>query len=155
MRINPTQDPIECSQVKRQEDTEHADSWKRRDRDGSSNSTCSGKPVRGVNTRTAFHNKRISNHQYLTTVFQCLQQKLGITTGYSTFTVEAIKTNVLIWGSFMCSSMKAAIHLGPNYSAFIQYHAEIGFVSGQSKSTCLLRLRTVSGEDVTSCKSNY
>ena len=70
--------------------------------------------MREVNTKKDFHNMRISNHQYLTKVFQHLQKKLGITTGHSTFAIEAINTNVLIWGLFMSSSMKAAIHLGPN-----------------------------------------
>ena len=40
----------------------------------------------------------ISNHQYLTEVFQLSQKKLGITAGCSTFAMEAIKMNVLIWG---------------------------------------------------------
>ena len=34
----------------------------------------------------------------------------------STFSMEAYKTNVLIWGMLMTSSMKAAIHLGPNFN---------------------------------------
>ena len=29
--------------------------------------------------------------------------------------IEALKTNVLIWGFFMSTTMKAAIHLGPHY----------------------------------------
>ena len=33
----------------------------------------------------------------------------------ATFSMEAHETNVLIWGMFMTSSMKAAIHFGPNY----------------------------------------
>ena len=35
----------------------------------------------------------------------------------ATFSMQAYKTNVLIWGMFMSSSMKAAIHLGPTYFA--------------------------------------
>ena len=31
------------------------------------------------------------------------------------FSMEAYQTNVLVWRKFMTSSMKAAIHLGPNY----------------------------------------
>ena len=34
-----------------------------------------------------------------------------------TFSKDAYKTNELIWGMFMTSSMKAAIHLGPNYKS--------------------------------------
>ena len=60
-------------------------------------------------------------------VFQPLQKKLGITSGYSTFAMEATKTNVLIWGSFMSSSMKAAIHLGPNYTETLEVHTNTNF----------------------------
>ena len=34
---------------------------------------------------------------------------------YATFSMQAYKTNVLIWRMFMPSSMKAAIHLVPNH----------------------------------------
>ena len=77
--------------------TQHADSWKQGERDDSSKSTRSGKPVRAVNTKTDFQNMKITNPK----VFQHLQIKLGITTGYSTFAMEAIKANVFLWGSFM------------------------------------------------------
>ena len=60
-------------------------------------------------------NTEYTNHQYMTKIFHFLQKKLGVTAGYSTFSIEAYKTNVLMCGMFMTSSMKAAIHLGPNY----------------------------------------
>ena len=70
----------------------------------------------------------------MTKIFQFLLKKLGITTGYSTFSVEAKKTHV-IWSMLMSSSMKAVIHLGPNYLANfehelrgdlkVQYHSEV------------------------------
>ena len=37
-----------------------------------------GKPVRAVNTKTDFQNMEITNHQYMTKVFQHVQKKLGI-----------------------------------------------------------------------------
>ena len=43
-----------------------------------------------------------------------LQKKLGMYATNATFSMDAYKTNILIWGMFMTSSMKAAIHLGPN-----------------------------------------
>ena len=46
---NPSQDPIEHSQVRRQENTQNADSWKQEDRLESSSSTGTGKVVREVN----------------------------------------------------------------------------------------------------------
>ena len=60
---------------------------------------------------------KYTNHQYTTKVFHFLQKKFGFTAGYSTFALEALKTNVLISGMFMSSSIKAAVHLEPNYLA--------------------------------------
>ena len=40
---------------------------------------------------------KVTNHQDMSKVFQSLQKKLGITTGYSTFALEALKTNVWKW----------------------------------------------------------
>ena len=75
--------------------------------------TSTRKLVRTVTPRTEFQNMKYTNHQYMTKVFRFMQKKLGITAGYSTFALEALKTSVLIWGMFMSSSMKAASHLGP------------------------------------------
>ena len=73
--------------------------------------------VRAATPRTEFQNMKYTNHQYMTKIFHFLQKKLGITASYSTFLMEASKTNVLMWRMFMSSSMKAAFHLGPNYLA--------------------------------------
>ena len=77
VRTNPSQDPIEHSQVRRQENTQNADSWKQGDRDESSSSTNTRKLEREVNTKKEFQNMRISNLQYLTKVFQYFQKNLG------------------------------------------------------------------------------
>ena len=62
----------------------------------------------------------------MTKIFLFLQQK------YSTFALEALKTNVLIWRMFMSSSMKAAIHLGPNYLAKMEIYKNTNFEEIQS-----------------------
>ena len=36
-------------------------------------------------------NMRCTNHQYMTKIFQFLQKKLGMSAGYSTFSMEALK----------------------------------------------------------------
>ena len=46
--------------------------------------------------------------------------------------MEALKTNVLIWGMFMSSSMKAATHLGPNYLANLEVYKNTNFEEIQS-----------------------
>ena len=53
---NPSQDPIEYSQVTRQENTQRADFWRQGDRDESSSSSSARKLVRAVNTKTEFQN---------------------------------------------------------------------------------------------------
>ena len=60
-------------------------------------------------------NMEFMKHQYMSKIFQCLPKKLGMSATHATFSMEAYKTSVLIWGMFMTSSMKAAIHFGPNY----------------------------------------
>ena len=61
------------------------------------NSTSTRRLVRAATPRREFQNMRYTNHQYMTKIFQHLQRKLGITEGYSTFSMEALKTNALIW----------------------------------------------------------
>ena len=66
-------------------------------------------------TRMEFRDMKITYYQYLSKVFQFLQRKFGIKTGYATFGIEATKTNILIWVFFISSSLTAAIHLGLNH----------------------------------------
>ena len=56
-------------------------------------------------------------NQYMSKIFICLRKKLGMTATISTFTKEAHKTNVLMWGMFMTPSMEVVIHLGPNFKS--------------------------------------
>ena len=55
-------------------------------------------------------NMEYTNHRYMSKIFQ-----LGMSATNATFSMQAYKTNELMWRMFMTSSMKAAIHLGPNY----------------------------------------
>ena len=102
-----------------------------------------------------------------------------MTVGDSTFSMEALKTNVLKWRMFMPSSTEAAIHLGPNNLANLEVgafwrHSEceydwqcISFMDeisvfswssdpvDTSKSTCPLRFRSVFGKDEWKQSCNY
>ena len=60
-------------------------------------------------------NKMFSNYSYVENTFQCVQEKLWRTSKNATFSVKSYKNNVLAWRMFMTSSMKAAIHLGPDF----------------------------------------
>ena len=86
---------------------------KRFDQEESCNSTTTQRLVRAATPRTEFQNMKYTSHQHMTKIFHFLLKNLGITAGYPTFSVEALKTHVDM-GMFMSSSMKAAIHLGPN-----------------------------------------
>ena len=102
------------------------------DDEGQGDYTSTRRLVRAATPRREFQNMRYTNHQYMTKIFQNLQRKLGITEGYSTFSMEALKTNVLIWRKFMSSSMKAAIHLGRNNLANLEVHKNTNFEEIQS-----------------------
>ena len=54
-------------------------------------------------------------------------KKLGTTERSSKFGVDVTKTNVLIWRSSMSSSMKAAIHLGLNYTENLEVFKNTNF----------------------------
>ena len=57
---------------------------------------------------------QISDHRYLEKVFKNLRKKLNLAGDAPVIGIEASKTNVLIWGLFMSTTVEAAIHLGPN-----------------------------------------
>ena len=61
-----------------------------------------------------------------------LHKKLGTAEAYPTFSMAALKTDVLIWGMFMASSMRVAIHLGPNYLVNLKVHKTTNFDEIQS-----------------------
>ena len=129
--VRTTQRPeIERSLVRRQENAQISGS--RVTRRNLRTSTSTRRLVRAATPRTEFQNMKYTNHQYMTKVFRFVQKKLGITAGYSTFSMEALNTNVLIWGTFMCSSKKAAIHLRPNYLANLEVYKNTNFEEIQS-----------------------
>ena len=64
-RYGPSHDPNEFSKVRRQENTQHADSQRPGDRDESSGSAGTRKLVPAVSTKTEFQNMKITNHQCL------------------------------------------------------------------------------------------
>ena len=71
--VRTTQNPeVERSQVRRQENAQNSDSWKQCDQEEAST------------PRTEFQNMKYTNQQYTTKIFHFLQEKLGMTAGYST-----------------------------------------------------------------------
>ena len=77
-----------------------------------------GTPVRGIENQLArtkldFHNMQISIYQFVEKVFDNLQHRLNLSEDAEILTE---KTNVSIWGSFVSTTMKASVHLGPNYN---------------------------------------
>ena len=69
-----------------------------------------------------FHNMQISNNQCLENVFKHLKNKLEITENSPKIGIEALKTNVLMWWWSMSTTMKAAIHVGPNYTEILEVY---------------------------------
>ena len=58
---------------------------------------------------------KITDINYVSKIFQFLMKKLGVPEGQESFATEAYKNNIMMWGLFVSSTMKAAIHLGLNY----------------------------------------
>ena len=73
------------------------------------------KSVSATDVKTEFCNVEIADFNYVSRVFQFLTKKLGIPEGKELFATEASKTNIMMWGWFMSSTMKEAIHLGLNH----------------------------------------
>ena len=97
-RVQTTPNPeVERSQVRRQENVQSSDSWKQNNQEEASHSTGTRKLVHAATPRTEFQNMKFTNHQYMTTIFHFPQKKMGITEAYSTFSMEALKRNTLIW----------------------------------------------------------
>ena len=63
-------------------------------------------------TRLECRNVQISDQRYLEKVCKNLRQKLNLA---EEAPVLDLKTNVLIWGLLVSTTMKAAVHVGPNY----------------------------------------
>ena len=74
-----------------------------------------------------FCNVKIAGSQHMSKVFHNLQKKLRAAKELPKFTMEAYKTNVLVWGLFVSSSMKAAIHLGPSNTDNLEVHKNAKF----------------------------
>ena len=57
----------------------------------------------------------IADSNFLDKIFRFLQKKLGGQEGHESLGISASKTNIMMWGLFMSSSMRAVIHHGQNY----------------------------------------
>ena len=79
----------------------------------------------------------------MTKVFHFLHKKLG-----TTFALETSKTNVLIWGMFMSSSMKAAIHIGEIYLANLEVYKNTNFEEIQSSFSITQKLILEHSEEI-------
>ena len=65
-----------------------------------------------------FPKMKISNSEYLESVFKYTKKKMSFAEDVSLLGIHAHKTNMLIWGLFMSASMKAVIHIGGNLSEY-------------------------------------
>ena len=60
---------------------------------------------------------QVSNSGFLEKVFENLK---NLAEDAHPLEIQAHKTNILIWGLFMSTTMRAAIHLGPNYTDILE-----------------------------------
>ena len=97
-------------------------------------------------------NMEYTNHHYMSMIFQCLQKKLGMSATNATFSMDAYRTHVLIWGMFVTSSMKAAIHLGPNFLSNSEIYKSTKFEDIETVCNITQKLLREHSEDLLNVK---
>ena len=103
----------EESHWKQERKSEGESSWKQKQLSESARPTCYWEQKQSASTYKSgkeFGTVQSPIQHYVGQVFVNLQKKLGITEGSEE--LGPMNTNILIWGLFMSSSMRAAIHLG-------------------------------------------
>ena len=68
-----------------------------------------------TDTEMKYCSVKITGYSHPSKVFMFLQQKLVVQNGCETFEIQASQTDIMMWGLFVSSSMRAAIDLGLNY----------------------------------------
>ena len=97
-----------------------------------------------------FHNMQISDHRYLERVSKNLRKKLHLAEDAPVIGIEALKTNVLICGPLMSTTMKAAMHLGPHYVENLEVYKNTNFEELQNLFDITPKLMNVTTIDWTS-----
>ena len=89
-----------------------------------------------------------TNHHYMDTTFKHLEKTLGISAINATFSKDAYKTNVLSWGLFLATSMKAAIHLGPDFLTNSEVYKNTKFEENESEFNITRKLIQEHSEEI-------
>ena len=126
---NNSQDSTAYAQERRQDDTLSSGTRKMVRSGESASSAGTRQLVRGDDIqigrrRLEFHNLQVSDCRHLEKVFKNMRQKLTLA---ELAPVLELKTNVLIWGLFKSTTMKAAVHLGPNYNEILEVSRNTNF----------------------------
>ena len=127
--VRDSQDPTMRSQEWQQDDNPFRGARKLVRSGACESSGSTGKPVRCIDnplerTRLDYHNMQISDYRYVGKVFKNLRQKLTLSEDAQ---VLDLKTNVLIWGLFVSTTMKASVHVGPNYNENLEGYKNTSF----------------------------
>ena len=93
-------------------------------------------------------NMIFSNKPYVEKVYQCVQKELGRAPINSTFAVDSYRNNVLAWGLFMTSSMKAAIHLGRSFQDNSEIYKNMKFENIENVFNITQKLMTEQVEEI-------
>ena len=70
---------------------------------------------------------QVSDNRHHENVFKNLRQKFNFAEEAPVLGIASSKTNVLIWVSFMSTTMKAAVHLGPNHTENLEVYRNTNF----------------------------
>ena len=144
---NSEQDSTTYSQERQQDDTQSS-STRKLGRSGELASSASmrklkrGEDIQIGMSLMEFHNMQISDHRYHEKVFKNLRKKLNLAGEAPVLGIQAWKTNVLSWGFFMSTTIKAAVHLGPNsnYIEILEVYRNTNFEELQNLKDFTQRL---------------
>ena len=124
--------PTVYSQERHQDDTQSSSTRKLGRKNESLNSARARKlerceDIQFGRSKLHFHTMHISNFRYFEKVFKHPRKSLNVAEDAPVIGIEELKTIVLIWGLFESTTMKASIHLGPNYVEILEVYRNTNF----------------------------
>ena len=86
--------------------------------------------------KSEFQNVQISDLGHLEKVFKKIKGKVIIAEDAPPLWIDAFKTNTLICGMFVSASVKAAIHIGPDYTDNLELYKKNFRICSTSPRSC-------------------
>ena len=128
-----TSNIVRRSQERTQENAQSSETWKQEEVISSDDSFRKReRTVDTTDTEMEYCNMTIKYYSYLSKSSRSYNNKLVVQKGCETFGIQASKTNIMMLGMFLSSSMRAAVHLHVNYEENLETYKLMDFEHIQS-----------------------